>query len=170
METTTCMATPPEQVDSLIHVRHRINLSSATALHSCYVLNSLISCITFILLSSLLICADGGRRAWFAAWRHDGWCGDCWKHYKHRTYVRLDTYYGRHISVVFYFYRRHYGSPSFRLNAISRRHYECTCNIQRTHKIHLHTQKNIYTNVHTYIRTYIHTNTNTLILTLFPCL
>lgn len=41
METTTCMATPPEQVDSLIHVRHRIILSSATALHSNCDLNSL---------------------------------------------------------------------------------------------------------------------------------
>lgn len=42
METTTCMATPPEQVDSLIHVRHRIILSSAISLHSYYDLKSLI--------------------------------------------------------------------------------------------------------------------------------
>lgn len=32
METTTCMATPPEQVDSLIHVRHSITFTSNAAL------------------------------------------------------------------------------------------------------------------------------------------
>lgn len=47
----------------------------------------------FLFSSSFIFHADGGWRARSAAGWHDGWCGNCWKHYKHWTYVSqtMDT-------------------------------------------------------------------------------